>query len=147
MEAISMKKSNNSLLIVIFLLCIFLLQGCSVNQFNNDYEQFKKLYMSATDFVDRDEDVLKALSAIDDKQINKDFTEIKKLYYHIGNELDTEKEKRIYGNLSMYYKNVEFILSIYNKDFDTLTVDEKRELGLNIMYMKSFRNDILSGDV
>jgi hypothetical protein len=143
-----MKKTKCGVLLVIFVISILIIGGCSRdnNQFYDNYEQFKNSFMVATDFIENDKDLERALSTIDYEQMNKEMEKMKKSYDQMGSLLKTDREKGIYGNVTSYYQEVEFI-EYAAKNFNNLTIDQKRELGLNAISIKSDRESIKKGEV
>ena len=123
--------------------------GCRNNidsEFEDSYKEFKKSFLSATEFIQKDKDLEKALATIDHKLMSDDMEVMKNVYDQMGSLLKTDKEKGIYGNVTIYYQEVKFI-EYAAKNFNNLTIDEKRELLLNAMSIKSDRESILKGEV
>ena len=143
-----MKKTMSGVLLAIFAVLILTIGGCNRagNHFNDNYDQFKKSYLAATEFIEKDKDYRKALATIDHNQMNKEMEEMKEAYDQMGSLLKTEKEKGLHSNVTRYYQEVEFIRNTA-KNLNNLTIDEKIELEFNVMSIIRDRERIISGEV
>lgn len=71
---------------------------------------------------------------------------MKSAYDQMGKLSKTDKEKGIYSNVTIYYKEVEYIIYA-KKNLANLAIDEKRELESKVFSMIRDRESILKGEV
>lgn len=143
-----MKKTKYSLFLIVFLTLIFIIGGCSKesSQFDNNYDQFKKSYLAATEFIEKDNNYVKALTTINSDQMNIEMEKMKNARDQMSNSLKTDREKGIYGNVTEFYKEVEYIVYAV-KNYNNFTVEEKSNLLTTVLDIKRNRAQILKGEV
>ena len=144
-----MKKTKYSLFLITFIMLLLLtLWGCSKtsSQFNDNYEQFKQSYLVATEFVEKDNDLLKALGYIDVNSMSKEMETMKKSLEQMNTSLNTKDEKGIYSNVTSYYQELEYILYAA-KNKDNLTTDEKRKAFESAFSASMTRDSIKKGEI
>lgn len=142
--AINIKKSF--LIVILFLLTMFFLTGCGKSQVDEDYNQFKQSYLVATEFIDKDNNLEKALKTIDYNQMNIEMEKMKKARDEMSVLLSTDREKGLYSNVSTFYQDVEYIVYA-SKNFKNLTIEEKRKLLMTAISIKGDRDEMLKGEL
>jgi uncharacterized protein YpmB len=138
-------KKKALLMITIFLM-IFLLARCTNSQFDSSYEKFKESYILATDFVEEDNDSLKALEKMDSDLVESELKKMKDAMDIMSMELTSNNEKGIYENVKGYYQRLEFLLHTY-ENIDTLSIDEKLDVDTEIIIVIMNRESIKKGEV
>lgn len=125
---------------------IAFIAGCGGDRaFDDSYKQFKQSYLVATEFIEKDKDLEKALETIDSVQMKNEMEKMKKARDQMSNLLNTDREKGMYSNVIVFYQDVEYI-EYASKNFKKLTVDEKRKLLMTAIDIKSNRDEILNGE-
>ena len=143
-----MKKTKYNLFLITFLTVILITVGCSRegNQFNDNYNQFKKSYLAATEFIEKDNNYVKALATINSDQMNAEMEKMKNARDQMSNLLKTDREKGIYGNVTEFYKEVEYIVYA-SKNYNNFNPEEKSNLLMTVVDIKSNRELIAKGEV
>ncbi|KUO59799.1 MAG: hypothetical protein APF84_07705 [Gracilibacter sp. BRH_c7a] len=122
-----MKKYVISTAILFFIIGI---AGCSSKVMDSKYEEsyieFKQSYIAATDYVEKNNDLLIALSHIDNNAMGVEMKKMKNSLNGMSQYANTEGEKKILENFTSYYKELEYIYNV-DKNRDNLTVDERRK--------------------
>ncbi len=137
-----MKKMK--LLSILFIIVYFFLTGCANSEYNNNYNQFNESYVVATEFVDKDKDVLKILDKIDINNLTIEMNKMKKAMDQMNTSANSDREKGLYGNVRTYYQGLEFLLyAAQNKN--NLTLDEKMKVGLEIDLASMNRKEFKEG--
>jgi uncharacterized protein with ATP-grasp and redox domains len=131
---------------LIFILVTYLLVGCTGSQFNVDYKEFKKMYLSVTDVLDI-KDPYGSIAKLNTESAIKRLDDLKRISLKIKQEVKSDVEKNIYeGNVSKYYDGVEF-LHYASKNKDRLSEDERGRIATELTLVSLHRDNIKNGDI
>lgn len=136
---------NKKLFVISILIILCLLVGCTNSQFQTDYNQFKKSYFLATDFVEKDNDPLKALKNMDVNVVEAELKKMKEAMDNMSIESKSKIQKGIYNNVESYYNSVEFLLKAA-KNIETLSIEEKRMVNIEVELVSINRKSIKRGE-
>lgn len=136
--------NNKKILVILLLVFLSILVGCTSNKFSSNYNQFKDTYIIATDFIEKDTNYLKALKKIDINNFEIELKKMSESMDNMNNEAKSKNEKGIYDNVKKYYKGLEYMLYAAKKP-DNLTFDEKADLYTEVIILKTNRKDIKEG--
>lgn len=139
-----MKKRR--LLNITILILICLLTSCANNEFNTNYKHFKESYVLATDFVEKDNDSLKALKKMDITAVEAELKKMEEIMDKMDTESKSKNEEGIYDNVKSFYQEVEFLLYAA-KNIETLSTDEKIKVDTKILLAIMHRKSIEEGEV
>ena len=124
---------------ITIILTFISISGCTSSEFKTSYEQYKKAYVSATSFVEKDNDPLKALEKMDLKLFKAELNKMKIAIDSMSTQLKSKHEKGIYGNVENEYKGLQYLL--YAKDkFKDLSIQEKRKVYIEASMVISARD-------
>jgi hypothetical protein len=138
------KMKNKIFLMILLIIMVCFLSGCTDNKFDSSYKQFKEAYILATNFIGRDNDVLITLKSMDVNITESQLKKMKEAMDNMNIEANSKSEKGIYGNVKTYYQGVEFLLYAY-KNIDKLTIDEKIQVQSEVVTALMNREDIKKG--
>ena len=138
-----MKK--NIVILILILLIVIALTGCSDSVFDSEYKEFKESYVLSTSFVEEDNDSLKAIKKMDICMVESELKNMKVSMEKIAGRLSSKTEQGIYGNLETYYQGLEFLVYAA-KNIDQLTIEEKRKVYGKALFVINNRRSIMQGD-
>ena len=128
---------------ILILLCLLI--GCADSEYDSSYKQFKESYILATNFIEKDNDSLKALKKMDISTVETELKKMKVAMDKMSSKTNSKTEKGIYGNVKRYYESVEFLLYAA-KNADNLSVDEKRRVNNEAVIVSMNRKSIKQGE-
>jgi hypothetical protein len=132
-------------IVLLAVIPVYLLFGCSNNQFQKTFEEFKTQYISANDFTDnRTGKIDDIIRAIDLDKYEKAINILKDNLKMLADTASSSAEKYHFNTASESLADMEFILYA-RKNIDHLTEEEERKLWNTISLIDGDRDFFMNG--
>jgi len=120
-----MKRKLPIALIIIVIISI--ITGCSNNEFRATYKKFNESYLLATDFVDKGNNTIERLHAIDESIIKTELIKMKEYIDFMNSKKKTKAENIVFNSSKNYYQDLEDLIEIIEDLADKDNVTEEEE--------------------
>lgn len=120
-----MKRKLFTTLIIISIIGI--ITGCSNNEFRTTYKKFNESYLLASDFIDKGNNTIERLHAIDESLIKTELIKMKEYIDFMNSKKKGKAENIVFNSSKNYYQNLEDLVVIIDNLADKDNVTEEEE--------------------